>query len=65
MKDMAILKGSKGHVFTMTQELEGREDEALKASIGKRSAPPTEEKSADLRAKASIYALINRPSPPF
>jgi hypothetical protein len=49
----------------MTQELEGREDGALKASTGKRSAPTTEEQKADLRAKASIYALINRPSPPF
>jgi len=34
---------------------------------GKRNArePLTEEEKADLRAKASSYALLNRPSPPF
>jgi len=34
---------------------------------GKRNArePLNEEESADLRAKASSYALVNRHSPPF
>ncbi len=34
---------------------------------GKRNVrePLNEEESADLRAKASSYALLNRPSPPF
>jgi hypothetical protein len=34
---------------------------------GKRNArePLNEEEKAALRAKASIYALLNRPSPPF
>jgi hypothetical protein len=34
---------------------------------GKRSArePLNEEESADLGAKATSYALLNRPSPPF
>jgi hypothetical protein len=26
---------------------------------------PNEEEKAAIRAKASIYALVNRPSPPF
>ncbi|HUI00418.1 MAG TPA: hypothetical protein VLX56_02170 [Nitrososphaerales archaeon] len=26
---------------------------------------PTEEEKAALRAKAAVYALLNRPSPPF
>jgi hypothetical protein len=49
----------------MNPELDGRKDEGSKTLIGKRSAPSTEEESANLRAKASSYALINRPSPPF
>jgi hypothetical protein len=34
---------------------------------GKGSAlePPNEKESADIRAKALSYALINRPSPPY
>jgi hypothetical protein len=34
---------------------------------GKQSAPEpvNEEESIDVRAKASSYALLNRPSPPY
>jgi hypothetical protein len=40
----------------MNQELDGKR---------KTRVPLTEEESADLRAKMSSYALLNRPSPPF
>jgi hypothetical protein len=31
----------------------------------KRREQPTEEEKAAVRAKAAVYALLNRPSPPF
>jgi len=40
----------------MNQELDGK----LKAR-----EPLNEEEKASLRAKATAYALLNRPSPPF
>ena len=40
----------------MSQELEGKRNVR---------EPLNEEEKADLRAKASTYALLNRPSPPF
>jgi len=51
-----ILKACSDVVIRMNPELDG-----------KRNArePLNEEEKADLRAKASSYALLNRPSPPF
>ena len=51
-----ILKAGSACLFPMNPELDG-----------KRNArePLNEEEKADLRAKASSYALLNRPSPPF
>jgi hypothetical protein len=43
-------------ILSMNPELEGKE--------GARE-PVNEEESTDVRAKASSYALLNRPSPPF
>ena len=40
----------------MNQELDGKP---------KGREPLNEEQSAELRAKALAYALLNRPSPPF
>jgi hypothetical protein len=40
----------------MSQELEGKRNVR---------EPVNEEEQAELRAKASVYALLNRPSPPF
>jgi len=40
----------------MSQELDGKRNVR---------EPLNEEEKADLRAKASSYALLNRPSPPF
>ncbi len=40
----------------MSQQLDGKRNPR---------EPLTEEEKADLRAKASSYALLNRPSPPF
>lgn len=56
MHSMEILKASERAVSRMNPELET-----------KRMArePAKEEESSDSRAKASLYALLNRPSPPF
>jgi len=43
-------------VLLMNPQLESRRNQR---------EPLDEEKSAELRAKASAYALLNRPSPPF
>lgn len=40
----------------MNQELDGKRNQR---------EPLNEDEKADLRAKASSYALLNRPSPPF
>ena len=56
MYSMKILKGGPGRVLVMIQELDGKR---------RGREPLTEEESADLRAKAKSYALLNRPSPPF
>jgi hypothetical protein len=56
MQDTQILKTGCGRVFPMTQQLDGK--------LKPREPLPEEEKAA-LRAKASTYALLNRPSPPF
>jgi hypothetical protein len=53
---MIMLKAGSGHIFLMNQELDGKP---------KAREPAKEEESADVRAKASAYALLNRPSPPF
>jgi len=53
---MIMLKAGMVPVFPMNQELDGKR---------KAREPLNEEESADLRAKASSYALVNRPSPPF
>jgi hypothetical protein len=51
-----MLKARLGHILAMNQELGGKRN---------MREPLKEEESADLRAKASSYALVNRPSPPF
>jgi len=53
---MIILKAVGGSVLSMNPELDGKR-------IARE--PLNEEEKADLRAKASSYALLNRPSPPF
>jgi hypothetical protein len=53
---MQILKANTRPVFSMNPELDGKR---------KAREPLDEVESADLRAKASSYALLNRPSPPF
>jgi hypothetical protein len=55
MFSMKILKASGGTFSHMNQELDR----------SKAREQPSEEEKADLRAKASSYALLNRPSPPF
>jgi hypothetical protein len=56
MDCMIILKAGRSNIFRMNQELDGK----LKAR-----EPLSEEEKANLRAKATVYALLNRPSPPF
>jgi hypothetical protein len=52
---MKILKARPGLVFLMSQELDGK----------RKVREPLSEEEAAIRAKASTYALVNRPSPPF
>ena len=53
---MIMLKASRTMVFYMISELDVK---------SKTREQPSEEEKAAVRAKASIYALLNRPSPPF
>lgn len=55
MYSMITLK-ARGRVFSpMSQELEGKN---ARQTV-------SEEHVAELKAKASVYAMLNRPSPPF
>jgi hypothetical protein len=56
MYSMKILKAHGGLLPGMSQELDGKQ---------KAREPLNEEEKAALRAKATSYALLNRPSPPF
>jgi hypothetical protein len=53
---MIILKASGALISCMNPELDVK---------SKAREQPSEEEKAAIRAKASIYALLNRPSPPF
>jgi len=53
---MIILKASGTNIFYMNAELDSKR---------KGREPVTEEQSAEVRAKASVYALVNRHSPPY
>jgi hypothetical protein len=56
MNYMIMLKAGLSNIFRMNSGLDGR--------LKTREQPSDEEK-ATLLAKAAVYALLNRPSPPF
>ncbi|MGH9920813.1 MAG: hypothetical protein ACRD6W_18335, partial [Nitrososphaerales archaeon] len=57
MNYTTILKASQDRIsLSMNRELDGK----LEAR-----EPLNEEEKANVRAKATAYALLNRPSPPF
>jgi hypothetical protein len=56
MRQMIILKAGWTAIFYMDSQLDVNR---------KTSEQPSEEEEVAIRSKASIYALLNRPSPPF
>jgi hypothetical protein len=53
---METLKVQRGVFYPMSQQPDGQRNAR---------EPLNEEEKAAIRAKATVYALLNRPSPPF